>query len=230
MAGRSWLLAAGLLYALSVPTLSAPLRAPHGTDGEGADPELRLFLDAYTGLFHNKAQAALDPKAGFASKYHTQVEMPSLGPSVFYVHEKSRQGGAMRYRLRVAAVSRLADEEGVVFVAEHYQFPDQTPLETLDEREAARRAGSFEAEQLSRVEGGAVQFRKREGEEVWEVETKYDSCKDASVKSTTTHISGTLSQKGWFVKAVMSKGDTVVFSSEMVLDRVPQAAEEALLR
>lgn len=212
-----------LVGLLSVNSIPVP-NVVEPADSRAA--EERLFLDAYSGLFHNQEQAMESSgKLQFASKFHTPIRLPGFhGENVFYIHEKTNRGGAMTYRLRVASISRIQEVDGVVFVAEHYQFANQTSLESLPEESAAKLVEKMDASQLTRLEGGAVQFKKRPGEDVWQVETKYDSCKDSSSESmsTKTHISGTLSRKGWFVKAVMTRPDgSVVFQTELDLNRAP---------
>lgn len=93
-----------------------------------ADVEMEQFLKVYTGTFHNELQREADPKLQFASKIHTRVSLPWLGPRCYFVHEKTDRGGKMIHRLRVASISHAipdSDDVNVVFVSEHYQFTDQ---------------------------------------------------------------------------------------------------------
>jgi len=204
----------------------------------------RDFERVYTGLFHNKDAHAADPdKVQFASKYHVPVAVPWLCPpggdvACFYVHEKTKMGGRMVYRLRIAAVhvsKERAAAGGDVFTADHYQFADQKAMEAMPEHECIKLATTVNSTQISRVLGGTVDFKRVPGTSTYEVQTNYEACEgskgvgDASAPPITTHISGTLAYSGWNVEAVgrRSVDQTEVFRTKVHLSRADLSEGQA---
>eukprot|EP00192_Tetraselmis_astigmatica_P019536 CAMPEP_0117647748 /NCGR_PEP_ID=MMETSP0804-20121206/10_1 /TAXON_ID=1074897 /ORGANISM="Tetraselmis astigmatica, Strain CCMP880" /LENGTH=195 /DNA_ID=CAMNT_0005453251 /DNA_START=205 /DNA_END=792 /DNA_ORIENTATION=+ len=192
---------------------------------------MSTFFSIYAGLFDNSAAAEAEPgKVQFASKFHHPLSLPWLGEHCFYVHEKTMRGGQMTYRLRLAVLSSSQAQDGG-FVATHYQFDDEETvkgLTGLPQEECPAVVLRMAQPKVSRVEGGDVVFKKREGEDVWDVETSYgDTCRDGSRKDAPppafiTHVQGSLSQQGWQVKVVAKRSadGAVVHTTELELDRV----------
>jgi len=215
-----------LLPLYACPPSGAP--SPRGMDN---------FLAMHSGVYDNTAQCRRDPGAILSRKEHRRVELPQLGPHVFFVKEQTDRGQGWVFRIRLALIDTCgaASSSGIeTYRARHFQFRDPSELETghslPDSKLAAKLSRLVEAEECAVVPvpgDSATLFHRLpggpDGGDSYRADTVYSKCQsvEGGVGVTTTEITSVLSLSAWSVDAVISDAEgTVIAKDSLVLDRI----------